>query len=331
MTSTRPTVRDSRWGTLTLLSVACATLIILSSRPAVAASSQRCSQTSSAMRQACWHEIQDDFWTAVANCQNLPSLADRSECRQTAREVRREAGEECGDVFAARQDVCDLIGQEAYDPDFSPANFVDPDEIGITVAPNPYFPLVPGAEWRYKKGDETVVVVVSNKTKLIEGVTCRVVVDTVRVDGVVKEDTDDWYAQHQNGDVWYCGEEVKDFETFVGDKPEEPELVAIDGSFKAGRDSAKPGLFMLANPQVGDAYRQEMSLGEAEDYAQVISITGTESVPAASCTNNCLVTREGQPTEPGITEDKYYVPGVGPILEVSMDGSRLELIEFSIP
>jgi hypothetical protein len=131
--------------------------------------------------------------------------------------------------------------------------------------------------------------------------------------------------------VWYCGEEVKDFETFVGDNPEEPELVAINGSFKAGRDSAKPGLFMLANPQVGDAYRQEMSLGEAEDYAQVISLTGTESVLAASCTNNCLVTREGQPTEPGITADKHYLPGVGPILEVNMDGGRLELIEFSIP
>ena len=100
---------------------------------------------------------------------------------------------------------------------------------------------------------------------------------------------------------------------------------------KVGRDNAKPGIFMLANPQVGDAYRQEFHLGNAQDYAEVISITGNESVPAALCTNNCLVAREGQASASGVTADKYDLPGVGPILEVGMDGSRLELIEFNIP
>ena len=104
----------------------------------------------------------------------------------------------------------------------------------------------------------------------------------------------------------------------------------IEGSFKAGRDSARPGILLLADPQVGDAYRQEMALGEAEDVAEVISITGTESVLAAACSSTCLVTRDFSPLEPGVEENKYYVPGIGLILEVDLEeGDRLELQLFT--
>jgi hypothetical protein len=82
---------------------------------------------------------------------------------------------------------------------------------------------------------------------------------------------------------------------------------------------------------VGDAYRQEVSLGDAEDVAEVISITGSESTPGASCDGTCLVTRDFTPLEPGVEETKYYAPGVGLILEVGMDGSRTELVEYQIP
>ena len=161
---------------------------------------------------------------------------------------------------------------------------------------------------------------------------CRVVSDVVIEDDVVREDTDDWYAQDISGNVWYCGEEVKDFEIFEGDDPMEPELVSIDGSFKHGRDGDKAGILILANPQVGNAFRQEVSLGNAEDVVEVISIMGTESAPAAECMNNCLVTRDFTPLEPGAEENKYYAPGVGLIVEVSLDdGSRNELVEFTIP
>ena len=64
------------------------------------------------------------------------------------------------------------------------------------------------------------------------------------------EDTTDWYAQQDNGDVWYFGEIAQQFEDGI--------LVGIEGSWTAGMDGAKPGLVMLANPKVGDVYRQEV-------------------------------------------------------------------------
>jgi len=290
-----------------------------------------CSRTADAALKACRAEVKDDFWIAIGNCINVSDPADRRECRADARADRKDGKDLCVEQFGARLEVCDLVGEERYDPDFDPADFVDPNAIGHTVAPNPYFPLVPGAQWVYEGGDETITVTVTDKTKLIEGVTCRVVNDLVTEDDVPIEDTDDWYAQDLNGNVWYCGEIAKNFETFEGDNPEEPELVDIDGSWKAGRDGAKPGILVLAAPQVGDAYRQEIALGEAEDVAEVIDTTGTASVPAGSCTNDCLVTRDFTALEPGVDENKYYALGVGLILEVDMEGNRVELVEFTTP
>jgi hypothetical protein len=186
-------------------------------------------------------------------------------------------------------------------------------------------------QWVLEGGDEVITDTVTDETKLIEGVTCRVVRDVVEEDGVLIELTDDWYAQDLAGNVWYCGELARNFESFEGDAPEDPELVDIEGSFKVGRDGAKPGILMLANPQVGVAYRQEVALGDAEDVAEVTSITGTEAVPAASCDGDCVVTRDFTPLEPGGDEMKYYAPGVGLILEVDAEGNRVELTGLVTP
>lgn len=164
--------------------------------------------------------------------------------------------------------------------------FVNPERIGVDVTPNSYFPLVVGTVWHYVGGDETVDVTVLDQTKFIEGVTGRVVRDVVKVDGVLLEDTLDWYAQDVDGAVWYCGESVQDFEVFEGDDPQDPELIAIEGSFKAGLNGDFAGIQMLALPRVGDAYRQEVSMGNAEDAAEVVSITGSAIVPGGVVRSN---------------------------------------------
>jgi hypothetical protein len=290
-----------------------------------------CTDTANTMLTACRAETEDDFSVAMAQCLNVSDGGARTQCETEADTQREEAQEECDEQLSARLEVCGLVGEERYDPDFTPANFVNPDEIGGAVTPNPYFPLIPGTRWVYQGGEETITVIVTDKTKLIEGVTCRVVNDVVEQDGAIIEDTDDWYAQDLTGNIWYCGEIAKNFETFEGDAPEDAELVDIEGSFKVGRDGAKAGMIMLADPQVGNAYRQEAALGNAEDVAEVISITGNESVPAASCNNTCLVTRDFTPLEPGVNENKHYARGIGAILEVDAEGNRTELIEFTTP
>jgi hypothetical protein len=200
-----------------------------------------CTDTATAASSACRADAVGAFHIARGVCINLSDDAQRSECFDEARSERREARSLCREQRAARLDLCEVLGEDRYDPELDPADFVDPLEIGGAVEPNPYFPLIPGTRWVYEGGDETVTVTVTEKTKLIEGVTCLVVNDLVEEDGAPVEDTDDWYAQDLDGNVWYCGEIAKNFELFEGDDPEEAELVDIDGSWKAGRDGAQPG------------------------------------------------------------------------------------------
>jgi hypothetical protein len=87
---------------------------------------------------------------------------------------------------------------------------------------------------------------------------------------------------------------------------------------------------MKANPQPDELYRQEYYAGEAENMAQVLSISESTSVISGSYTN-CLKTKEWTPLEPGVAEHNYYAPGVGCILEVMVEGGtgHVELIKIT--
>ena len=279
-----------------------------------------CSRTADATFRACQHEIQDDYWIAMAKCKNLSDPQARAECREEAKRARQESKELCREQLEARSELCEALGEGPYDPQIDPALFVDPAEIGKTVAPNPYYPLIRGMTRLYRGGAETVTVTVTEDTKVILGVACAVIRDVVEENGEVIEDTKDWYAHDIFGNVWYFGESVKDFA--------DGELVSIAGSFTAGVDGDKAGIIMKAAPVVGEVYRQEFSLSNAEDMAEFLSLTGSATVPAGSFNGNSWVTKEFSPIEPGSFATKYYAPGIGSILEVSSTtGARLELVE----
>jgi hypothetical protein len=206
-----------------------------------------CTATAEVAQSACESEVEDDYLIAVGNCTNVSNAGARSKCYSDAEDEQEEAAELCVEQFAAREELCAALGEERYDPSFKAAKFVDPLEIGNSVAPNPYFPLVQGTQWTYQGGGETIIVTVTDETKLIGGVTCLTVNDVVVEDGQPLEDTDDWYAQDKDGNVWYCGEISLNYE--IPDGEEAAELVDIEGSWKAFRDHAKPGILMFANPQ----------------------------------------------------------------------------------
>ena len=287
-----------------------------------------CSTTAAFLLKACANQVRDDFWATKAGCINIRKERAGRRCRRLAQSEREEGFEDCDDQNAARLELCGDLGEARYDPRFKPARFVDPLKIGLSVDPNPYFPLEQGREWVYEGGGETITVTVTTQTKLIGGVTCLVVNDTVVEDGVVTEDTDDWYAQDLDGNVWYCGEISLEFELQKGEAISE--LVGIEGSWKALRDLAEPGILMKAVPQVGDVYRQELALGDAEDAAEVLSVTASATAPAASCANDCVKTRDFSPLEPDALERKFYAPGIGLILEVDQEtGERVELVSMT--
>jgi len=303
-----------------------------------------CSSTAVMLWQACDIDVLDDVFESRAICADISDEDDRAECLADSEDESEEADEECDGVLEARLELCDDLDDAPHEPAFGQAfaaNFVDPLEIGDSVEPNPYLPLVPGTEWVYEStfideddGEEvteTTTVVVTEATKLIQGITCIVVNDVVEEDGEVIEDTDDWFAQDVDGNVWYCGEIALNFEFFEGDEPEVGELVDIEGSWKAGREGAKAGILVPATPVVGDVFRNEAFYGDAEDVAEVLSLGGGESVAIADCDGICLVLAETTPLEPDANESTYYKPGVGVILEVDEEtGDRAELISFSL-
>ncbi len=311
--------------------------------PASAGTDKPCQQTARVLQFACLHDATDDKLTQQANCLNLTADEARWQCLRESRQTFREARGECREVRRARMALCRELGGAAYDPPFGAefaGNFVSPREIGATVAPNPWLPLTAGSEWRYEKtfeedGEvvtESIVVTVTGAVKRIDGIDCAEVRDTVEVDGDLLEDTADWFAQDVHGNVWYCGEISENFEVFDGDDPQVPELVDLDGSWKAGRDGAKAGVLLPYAPVVGETIRQEVAWSEAEDVIEIISVSGSEHAPAAGCDGTCLVTRDFTPLEPGVDEFKYYAPGIGLIVEVDPEsGERLELQSFSQP
>ncbi|MBX2870053.1 MAG: hypothetical protein KTR18_15340 [Acidiferrobacterales bacterium] len=300
-----------------------------------------CSHTASSLYIACIGDQINHFYTAKAGCLNLEDKFEQRQCLYAISRSNHEDRKECRSIRYARMDLCDEIGEQAYTPKFGPKyaeHFVDPREIGVSIQPNIYLPLIVGNQWNYQSvivdesGEpvtESIRVEVTDRTKEIDGITCVVVKDIVDEDGAVIEDTSDWYAQDIEGNVWYCGEISKNYESFDGDEPQAIELTDIDGSWKAGRDFAKAGVLFPAVPEVGQIIRQEVAWREAEDVIEVLSLTGSEAAPGGSCENNCLVTRDFTPLDPGVDEIKYFAPGVGLILEIDADGNRVELVRFT--
>ena len=296
---------------------------------------QFCSKTAMLLFEACGFEVQDDATKASAKCLNVSGATERRTCYAEARASRSEARKTCREQREWRLAACKRIGEGRYDPDFDPASFDDPRH---PTKPNPYFPLQVGNHWEFKGEGEVNTLDVLDQTKLIDGVSCLVVRDQVVLDGELHEDTDDWYASAKDGNVWYCGEEVKDYESFQGDDPRLPELVKIDGSFKAGRNRDKPGVIFQASPTRGRSYLEEFSLGNAEDVTDVLSTTYSfgadpeldEFVPPALvqrlCAGACVVTRNYSLLQPGVVARKYYARGIGFFLEVKPEtGSATRL------
>lgn len=192
----------------------------------------------------------------------------------------------------------------------TPKHFTNPTEID-----NKYYPLEPGTTFIYKgkKDGQPIrdVIIVTHKTRVIEGVTTRVIHDNLYVNGTLSEKTDDWFAQDDAGNVWYFGEFTTEIDTG-----------SHEGSWQTGVNGAKPGIVMEAHPKVGDTYQQEFAK-DAKDKATVLSLSKSICVPYG-CFSHVLQTRDFSPLEPGISEHKYFAPGVGQIKVVMVKGGSEE-------
>ncbi|MEO8424690.1 MAG: hypothetical protein ABI595_12380 [Actinomycetota bacterium] len=201
-----------------------------------------------------------------------------------------------------------------------PADFTGPID-------NPYWPMTPGTTWKFRETDKgvelSVRVYVTTRTKEIIGIQATVVHDVVREGRHVIENTWDWYAQDACGNVWYLGENTKEYENGA--------VVSTAGSWEAGVDGAQPGVVIPADPAVGVSYRQEFFAGEAEDHAEILSVSEQAEVPFGHFTD-VLLTKDDTPLHPKVLEYKLYARGVGPVLVFGVSGGSgtEELISFEL-
>jgi len=302
------------------LSLSFTALALLAAVGAPARAGDVCTDTARLQLKAAMFEVREEYNVKIGTCLNLTDAEEKAECLQEARAERVEATQLARAQFQARLELCDKLGDGgAYDPEIDPENF-------SSEIDNPYFPLPVGAVWTYEsltdEGLETVVVEVLDETREILGVECRSVRDVVMLDGEPVEDTIDWYAQDDDGNVWYFGEISFSFEDGY--------VESIEGSWLAGVDSAKPGIVMLAAPTPGVTYRQEWLLGDAEDAATVISTDDSVTIGIGTFLD-CVQTEDFLPPEPDAFENKYFAPGIGFIYETKQDSDEtLELISFSL-
>jgi hypothetical protein len=193
----------------------------------------------------------------------------------------------------------------------------DPN-VFVPAVTNPLFPLPLGRRLIYRGSEddlpETVVTDIGVGHKTILGVPVTVVLDRVFLNGELKEKTFDWYAQDKEGNVWYFGEDTKEYEN--------GKVVSTAGSFEAGKNGAKAGIIMRVHPKVGQVTPQEFAPGIAEDKAKVLDLNATITVPYGRFTH-CLKQEEFTPLEPDALENKFYCPGVGIVKELDVKGGTV--------
>ena len=183
---------------------------------------------------------------------------------------------------------------------------------------NPWFPLAPGTRWVYtgmKDGQPSRdVVTVLRRTQSIDGVPCAVVQDRLYLRGRLEERTTDWYSQDAGGNVWYLGEATAELDA-------RGHVKSTEGTWRAGLDGARSGIYMPAHPHVGQSGRQEYYRGHAEDHFAVIG----------GFRHNAVLTKEWTPLEPGTLDHKLYVRGIGVVLEQTEKGpnERNELVSVT--
>lgn len=281
--------------------------------------SDPCSATATVVARSAIRGLQEDVGLAIANCLNLLDPEEVEACYAQAAEDFAAGLEGVLSQLEARKEVCGLLGGGPYDPLIDPIDFVNQVD-------NPFFPLVPGTTMTYHKtsseGFEVVEVTVTDDTKTVMGVECVLVRAVETMDGVLVEDTLDYYAQDALGNVWYFGELSVSYDA-TG-------LVAgIEGSWEAGLDGAKPGLVMPANPTVGMTFRQEFGIGIAEDIGTILGLDQSVRVSFGAL-DGCVEIQDFTALEENEVEIKFYAPGFGFVLEIDeLTGETLELVSIT--
>lgn len=295
---------------LVVLSVVCPLAPLVAARP----SPGNCELAARALRVASRHDADSSFLRRMSACLNDPGCAVRDTLVAALRD-RNEALILADQQYTARLDACVLFGGEVYAPRIDASEY-------SAIVDHALLPLIPGRTLIYESSAKDAPVRVEVTTlptvAQIQGVECRAVLTVKSVDLEIVETSTNWYAQHQDGSVWWFGELNQHFEDGL--------LTSLDGSWRAGLAGAQPGIVVPSLAGLDAPFRRAWSPGVVEDIASVRSRTGTIRVPFGTF-ENALEIQEWDVLEPLELIVEILVPGLGLVAEIEPHtGARLELV-----
>ena len=198
---------------------------------------------------------------------------------------------------------------------------------------NTFFPFQPGGLKVYAGSDH------GTKTGSIDdyltttrmfnlnsnNVPCHILVEEGYENGELVERSFNYFAQADDGTVYYFGEVVNIYENGV--------VVSHEGSWLVGGptqptdppnagNATTPGLFMPANPELGDIFKQEDLFPIVDETDTIVGVDLDVSAPSGKY-DGAIQVKETSRVEPG-AELKWYAPGVG-VVKVQTKGEILRL------
>jgi hypothetical protein len=179
---------------------------------------------------------------------------------------------------------------------------VNAGELGPTGR-NAFFILEAGHSAVYEAGRERLVITVLDETKVVDGVTTRVVEERETTGEALVEVSRNYFAINSTTrDVFYFGEAVDIYKN--------GKVVDHEGAWQSGENGARFGLAMPGEPRLSQKYYQEVAPKIAMDRAAIVGVHALVKTPAGTF-SDCLKVEETTPLEPGAREYKYYARDVG--------------------
>ncbi len=217
------------------------------------------------------------------------------------------------------------------DIDFEAAVFGNP-----TLIDNQYWPMISGTSFVYaaetEDGCEVNMVSVTTDTKSDFGdpygsIVALDVADLEWLsedcdgDYVLMEETTDRYAQDDDDNIWYMGEDTLAYD-------DEEDCLTDEGAWEPGVDEAEAGIVVLADPVEGLAYQQEFLEDEAEDMGKILKLAVTVELESFGPFTDCLKTKEWTPLERGHIEHKFYCPLGGGLMLINEKHGKTVRVEY---
>jgi hypothetical protein len=192
--------------------------------------------------------------------------------------------------------------------------FSHPRDITNPLLPLAYLKqdILEGTEGGMKIRIERTILPNKHKAFKIAGQTIDALVmeDREFKNGALEEVTLDYFAQDDEGTVYYLGEDVDEYDN--------GKVKGHSGAWLFGKDTQHAGVIIPAHPKVGDKFKSEDVNQEIHEADEVVAVGETVSVPAGTY-ENCVKVKEV--LADGEIEFKFYAPGVGVVREVPGGGN----------